>query len=199
LSTDTDVIDALIGVAPGSRIDLLRRQRPETREQSQASYDALFTPVDDSEVSVIERRLVAAFATRLAADEATAEFYSAQAREADAALAAVVHREANAASTTGPFGHYAESGLQTENTDGVRYRAGDATRAELGPRLTSALEHAHLLVFRPREADGDAIQALLDGGWSTDGIVTLSQLVAFLSFQQRVVSGLRVLSEEVAA
>jgi uncharacterized protein YciW len=35
---------------------------------------------------------------------------------------------------------------------------------------------------------------LLDAGWSTTGIVTLSQIAAFLSFQIRVVAGLRVLA-----
>ena len=37
------------------------------------------------------------------------------------------------------------------------------------------------------------MQALLDAGWSTTAIVTLSQLVAFLSFQVRAVAGLRTL------
>ena len=37
------------------------------------------------------------------------------------------------------------------------------------------------------------MQALLDAGWSTTAIVTLSQLVAFLSFQVRAVTGLRTL------
>ncbi len=38
------------------------------------------------------------------------------------------------------------------------------------------------------------MQALLDAGWSATDIVTLSQLVAFLSFQIRVVAGLRALA-----
>ena len=62
------------------------------------------------------------------------------------------------------------------------------------PRLAAALEHAHLLVFRPRDADPAALQALIGAGWSTDSIVTLSQLVAFLSFQIRAVAGLRALA-----
>jgi uncharacterized protein YciW len=33
----------------------------------------------------------------------------------------------------------------------------------------------------------------LDAGWSTTGIVTLSQIVAFLSFQIRVIKGLKAL------
>ena len=39
-----------------------------------------------------------------------------------------------------------------------------------------------------------ALQALLDAGWSTTDIVTLSQIAAFLSFQIRVVAGLRALA-----
>jgi len=66
--------------------------------------------------------------------------------------------------------------------------------ASLGPRLAAPLEHAHLLVFRPRDASPAALQALIDAGWSTSGIVTLSQLVAFLSYQIRVVTGLSALA-----
>ena len=51
-----------------------------------------------------------------------------------------------------------------------------------------------MLVFHPRDAAPASLQALLDAGWSTTGIVTLSQIVAFLSFQIRVVAGLRVLA-----
>ena len=65
--------------------------------------------------------------------------------------------------------------------------------------LSAALEHAHLLVYRTREASGPALDQLVDAGWSIDGIVTLSQLVAFLAFQQRVAAGLRVLDAEAAA
>lgn len=57
-----------------------------------------------------------------------------------------------------------------------------------------AFEHAHLLVFRPRDASRQALQTLLDAGWSNDGIVTLSQLVAYLAFQVRLVEGLTALA-----
>jgi len=63
----------------------------------------------------------------------------------------------------------------------------------LGPRLAAAFDHMHLLVFHPRDAAPAALQGLLDAGWSTTDIVTLSQIAAFLSFQIRVVAGLRAL------
>ncbi|MCY1553958.1 CMD domain protein [compost metagenome] len=49
-------------------------------------------------------------------------------------------------------------------------------------------------MFRPRDASREALQALLDAGWSTAGIVTLSQLVAYLAFQVRIVDGLAALA-----
>lgn len=192
-----DIVDRIVGVTP--ELDALRRRRPVTREQLQASFDALFAPVSDAHVSQAEREIVAAFATALAttqggADEATAAFYAARAREADAERAAVAIAEAEGAAASGPFGSYTELGLQTENTDGLRYRPSDAVVGALGERVAAALAHTHLLVLRPREASGDDLGRLLDAGWSADGIVTLSQLVSFLAFQQRVITGLKVLA-----
>ncbi|MFI6325687.1 CMD domain-containing protein [Nonomuraea sp. NPDC050556] len=61
-------------------------------------------------------------------------------------------------------------------------------------RLAAGLAHAELLVLRPSEASPQALKALDDAGWSTTEIVTLSQLVAFLTFQIRLVAGLRSLA-----
>ena len=43
------------------------------------------------------------------------------------------------------------------------------------------------------------MQKLIDAGWSTTDIVTLSQLVSFLSFQIRVIAGLLALAGASAA
>src|SRR5205085_2256000 len=71
-------------------------------------------------------------------------------------------------------------------------------REQLGARLAAALEHTHMLIFHPRDASPAHLQALIDAGWSTTGIVVISQLVAFLSYQIRVVTGLRVLTARSA-
>lgn len=191
----SDTIDRLADVRQAGPIDGLRRRRPVTRDQLQASYDALFAPVDDAEFPVAERTLVAAFATRATADDATAAYYAGLAREADPARAAIVVAEASAAATAGPFGTYVEEGLQGENADGRRYEPSPRAREALGDRVAAALAHAHLLTARPREAGSAALDRLLEAGWSVDGIVTLSQLVSFLAFQQRVAAGLRVLAD----
>jgi CMD domain protein len=96
--------------------------------------------------------------------------------------------------TKGPYGAYPAGPLSVEDVEGMRFAVSDTHRPVLGKTLSAALEHAHLLVFHPRDANPAALQALLDAGWSTTGIVTLSQLVAFLSFQIRVVTGLRALA-----
>lgn len=196
MTTTTDVLDELAGVRADGPVDALRRRRPVTREQLQASFDALFSPVDDAHLGLEERALVAAFATRLTADDTTAAWYARHAVEsAGAEQSALVIAEAVTAAASGPYGSYREEGLQAESTDGPRYAPAPEVASELGVRLTAALAHAHLLTFRPREADDAALRALRDAGWSADGIVALSQLVAFLAFQQRVASGLRVLAD----
>src|SRR6185436_8199284 len=98
------------------------------------------------------------------------------------------------ARTKGPYGRYPAGPLSREDTAGLSYGVGAANRQALGLRLAAAFEHVHMLVFHPRDAAPPALQALLDAGWSTTDIVTLSQIVAFLSFQIRVVTGLRLLA-----
>ena len=194
--TDADVIDTLVGIAPGSALDAIRARRPEARDQAQASYRALFAPETPGEVTAPERFAVAAFVTGLHGEAETAAFYAAglAASGASAALRAAVDAAVAEARAKGPYGSYPAGPLSREDTAGPVYRAGAETRRALGPRLAAAFEHMHLLVFHPRDAAPAALQALLDAGWSTTDIVTLSQIAAFLSFQIRVVAGLRALA-----
>ncbi|GAA2206726.1 CMD domain protein [Nonomuraea monospora] len=189
----TDVIDHLAGITPGSSLDRLRDRRPDAREHAQRSYDALFSPDDEGEVTLVERDAVAAFVTGLHRDGPVARFYADRLAELAPGLVKAVETEIEAGATTGPYGVY-EGVLAPESDEGLRYRVSDPDA--LGERLTAAFEHAHLLVFRPREADRSALDALARAGWSATGVVTLSQLVAFLSFQVRVISGLRLLNQE---
>lgn len=53
-------------------------------------------------------------------------------------------------------------------------------------------------MLRPSEAAPAHLRALEAAGWDADGIVTLSQLISFLTFQLRVAHGLRVLAENPA-
>jgi CMD domain protein len=194
--TETDVIDRLAGIKPGSALDAIRDRRPDARAQAQASYRALFAPDIPGEVSAIERFAVATFVTGLHGDAETVAFYAA--RLADSGASAELRRAIDAAIAAakgqGPYGSYPAGPLTREDSTGPTHRIAAETRRALGPRLAAAFDHMHLLVFHPRYAAPAALQALLNAGWSTTAIVTLSQIAAFLSFQIRVVAGLRVLA-----
>ena len=191
-----DIVDRLVGIAPGSRLDAMRAERPEARENTQKSYLALFEPELPGDVSARERFAVASFVALLHAKPAIAAFYAAKLKQlhGGAAIHDAVAAEATLGATQGPYGNYPQGELRVEDVRGPMHRVSEAHRIALGPRLAAPLEHAHLLVFRPRDASPAALQALIDAGWSTSGIVTLSQLVAFLSYQIRVVTGLSALA-----
>jgi CMD domain protein len=196
MSTETsDIIDILAGIEPGSSLDGIRARRLQARENAQKSYVALFEPVDFGDVAAADRYAVAAFVAGVHDEPAAAGFYFAKLAKAADRLEWVdaLKVEIERARTQGPYGAFPAGPLSAEDKAGLIYRvAGDGQRV-LGARLAAALEHAHLLVFRPRDAAPAAMQELLDAGWSTTAIVTLSQLVAFLSFQVRAVAGLRTL------
>jgi CMD domain protein len=188
-----DVVDHLLGVRPGDRLDQIRAARPEARTNAQRAYEALLDPVDASDFSRAERLAVATFVVGLHGAEDLRDFYAARlaAEEGGSGVVDAVEQESARGRGAGPYGVYREPGLAGESTPGPAYRVENRS---LGGRLTAALEHAHLLVLRPREATPEALERLLAAGWSTTGIVTLSQLVAFLAFQVRVVHGLRQLA-----
>ena len=196
----TDIIDKLAGIAPGSRLDKARDNRPEARKHAQASYEALFAPKEPGTFTLQERFAIAAFVAALHGREETRDFYKEQlvGTGASPELQVAVASEAFEARTHGPYGHYPAGPLSLENSDGMVHAVGPTARHILGPRLATAFEHAHMLVFHPRDAAPASLQVMLDAGWSTTEVVTLSQLVSFLAFQIRVVAGLKVLNARAA-
>lgn len=97
--------------------------------------------------------------------------------------------------------HYREE-LAAENADAAVADAverGDiASLADA--RLRAMLAFAGKLIERPIEGGRAAIEALAAHGLSTPALVALSQLIAFLSYQIRVVAGLKALAAaEVSA
>jgi CMD domain protein len=147
-------------------------------------------------VSATERFAVAVFVTGLHGNAESAAFYAERlaATGASPTLPAAIDAAIAVAAARGPYGRYPAGPLSREDTPGPSYRIGPETRRILGARLAAAFDHAHLLVFHPRDAAPAMLEALLDAGWSTTEIVTLSQIIAFLCFQIRVAAGLRVLA-----
>ncbi len=183
-----DVIDHLAGHPPPA----LRRE--EARRQAQASFDALFAPVDAAGFSLAERWAVAAFVAALHNQPESKRFYAERLLSADQSLGeavALAASRAAQAAPSGPVGSYPAGPLSAEDRPAPPYRTDPAG---LGAKLAAAFDHAHMLLFHPRDAAPAHMRPLVAAGWTTPAIVTLSQLVAFLSFQIRVAAGLRAMA-----
>src|SRR3954454_8400665 len=105
---DSDVIDRLAGVKPGSVLDAIRKRRPNARTQAQASYRALFAPENPGGMTTTERFAVAAFVTGLYGDAEAASFYAAglAASGASAELRRSIDAAIAAGKGQGPYGSY---------------------------------------------------------------------------------------------
>lgn len=76
----------------------------------------------------------------------------------------------------------------------AHYR-GLAARPEEGPRWRAIRRHVDMMSAKPGSATPADVQTLRDAGLSEREIVTVAQLVAFVSYQARVLAGLRLLGE----
>ena len=111
-------------------------------------------------LSLADRLLVALYATRITPSPLLAAHYRARAVEAGAAAADIA---------------VAESGKPADDAN---------------PQLAAVLEFTRKLIEKPVEGDEAALKTLPAAGVSTPAVVTLSQLIAFLSYQTRLVAGL---------
>jgi CMD domain protein len=168
-SAPPDLIDDMLGIAPGSPLAALRRRRPEALRHSQGAYEELLRPADPGGVSYEER---AALALRVAL------------REGEAALAA------RYCALLGHLGAQAEIEA-AEDLSG----AGATT----GERLAALLRHADLVALRPGECGQADIDRLAALGLSPRDVVAVTQLVAFVPYQVRLLAGLRAMQRESAA
>jgi uncharacterized protein YciW len=66
-------------------------------------------------------------------------------------------------------------------------------------RLAAILRHVSLVATAPGSATQADLEALRDAGFAPRDIVTIAQIVAFVSYQVRVVAGLRALAQELRA
>jgi alkylhydroperoxidase domain protein/CMD domain protein len=159
-----DVLNSLLGADEGSPIAQLRARRPEATGHTQGSYQALFLDEPSTGVSRAERLATALRVASLHAEPALVEHYSSALR---------------AAAPESP-------GLVDDVVVGP-------SAAGLSARLRAMLTHADLLVIRPAAAAPADLEALQKAGLSAPEIVTVSQIIAFTSFQVRVFVGLTLL------
>lgn len=187
-----DLIDYVVGIESGSWLDTLRRGRNVLRDNAQQSAAFLLNPERDEGFSRTERLAVASFVAGLHGEQDIYRLYLGLLERSGEghALSAAIRQFVSEGRTRGPYGAYPKGALSKEDLNGLVF---DVSAGKIGNRLSAALKHAHLLVYHPRDASADALEALQQAGWSETAIVTLSQLVSFLTFQVRIIHGLTVL------
>lgn len=163
----SDLMNQLAGLQPASMLAGVRALRPDVVRHTQGSYDKLFAPADAADLTAVERAQVA---LRVAA--------------------------LNASSTL--LAHYrrqlVELGVTPEQMTLLEQ---SEQSVKLDPRTTAIMRHVDLITRTPGAATPADLTALGAAGLSVTAIVTLSQLIAFLSFQVRTLAVLSVLAEEV--
>lgn len=161
-----DVINQIAGIAPDSPIGQVRAARPEVVRAAQASYRALLEPDDLAGVSRREREMIALRVAVLTPSPAAAAWHRDRLR------------------TLGASG--AEMAAVEQFPDG----------AGLSPREAAILRFVDRLTTEPGSARPDHIADLKAAGLGPREIVTISQLLAYMSFAVRLLAGLRLLTED---
>jgi len=171
ITSDTatiDVINQLAGLRPDAKIAGVRALRPDVVRHTQGSYDTLLAPKETSGLTHIERALVGLRVAYLDASPTLAAHYRQQ----------LVKLGAPADTITAIEEEYPSKGLDA--------------------RTAAILRHADLVNHTPGHATEVDLRELQSDGLSAPEIVTLSQLIAFLSYQVRVLAVVSVLGDTPA-
>jgi len=173
-----DLVAQLAGLDPRGEVAALRAHRADATRHTQGSLDALLGAEAD-DFPLTERLATAAYAAALVHASAAARAY----RERLAAL--------------GSSGAEAAALLDTL-IDGSPAKT-DAALKAAPARLAAILAHTRAVTEAPAQTAGHgpaALAALQRAGLSTRAIVVLSQLIAFVAYQVRVVAALRALEDQ---
>jgi uncharacterized protein YciW len=165
----SDLIDKLSALVPGGATYALRHRRDKVALATQGSYEGLFDP-DLPGLTLEERLLVALFASRLSKAEGMATHYRSR-------LETLSSRDERVSSALA----LVEAG---ESAD---------LSSLSNTRLCTILKFTRTLILKPVKGDKAALLAVSSAGVSTPALVTLAQLIAFLSYQIRLVSGVAAL------
>jgi uncharacterized peroxidase-related enzyme len=169
IDTD-DVVSQILGITPESPVAALRADRPEQVADLQAYYDSLFAPDATSAATfpVRDRALVATRVASHTGSDAVVAWYEAVAREHGATDEQIA----------------AVQDVTTPNTD----------ESALG----AAIRRADIVTTHLVDTTRDDVDTLKAEGFSAQGILALSQVIAFVSYQVRFVAGLRAFLRETS-
>jgi CMD domain protein len=167
-----DTIDVLAGLRADSAIAAVRHARDKVVTHTQRSEDALFDPALP-DLSLRERLFAAWYVAHLSRANELADTYAGR----------LIAAGAGSSTRTAPL---------SETLAAIEASTLDAAS---NARLIAILAHVKLLTLTPGEARPQHLQALEQAGISTRGIVALSQLIAFVTFQLRVIAGVKALRD----
>jgi CMD domain protein len=189
-----DLIDQLADLVPGEPGFDLRHRRDKVAIATQASYDALFDP-QLAGISLPERLLVARYACQLSRAHTLVEHYRARLNlvtlETDRSKDHVGLKDAATLDAATLDAATLDAGAL--NTATIEKVVANNLDALDDPRLRAMLVFTRTLIMKPIEGDKGALLLLTAAGLSTPAVVTLAQLVAFLSYQIRLVASLAAL------
>jgi Xaa-Pro dipeptidase len=193
-----DLVDVLSGTGAGTAVAGLRAARGAVRRSAQQAADAIFRPADARGLTEGERLTLGGFVSALTGVSGAPEYYYDWALRAGAEprVITLVRGLGEEAARPGPYGVPIEPQLRHESEPGPDLSLPPDAAEALGPRLSAALGYVHTVVLHPRDGRSERVQALLDGGFSAAEASIITQLVCMVSFQLRVVHGLRVLAGE---
>ena len=167
-STETtiDLINLLAGIGADSPAAALRAERADVATYIQGSYAALLEPAEADGLSLTERASVALRVAILTESGDLIEHYRQR-------LTALGVADAILA-------------------DVAAFPAQD----RFTPRQAAILRHTDLLTNTPAAATAADTDTLLSAGLSVSEVVTLAQLISFLSFQVRLLAVAQLFAEE---
>lgn len=164
-SVTVDIIDRLVGIEPDSPRQAIRALRPDVVQHTQGSYAALITPAAPGDLTLVERAQAALRTAVLTPSATLVAYYRARLTDLGEATPAIDQIE-----------HFTDSATFTLRTAAI-------------------LHHVDLLTTEPKAATQAHLAQLQTQGLSVAAIVALSQLIAFVSYQARVVAALQLLGE----
>ncbi|MGC4107971.1 MAG: peroxidase-related enzyme [Thermomicrobiales bacterium] len=168
--TTSDVVSQILRLTDESPIVALRADRPQQVDELQAYYDSLFSPdaASAAALPLLDRALVAIRVAAHTGSDAVVAWYEGVARDTGATDAQIA----------------AAKDIATPNTDQTT--------------LGAATRRADLVTTRLVDTTKADVDALKEAGLSPQGILALSQVIAFVAYQLRFVAGLRAFLRETA-
>jgi len=158
------MINELVGLAPDSPLAEVRNRRPDVVAHSQGGYESIFLPAEPADLSIVARHMAGLRVALLIPSPLL-----------------IAHHRAK---------------LAALGTDAATIAAVEqlTLAAPLDERSQALLAYVDRLTLEPVTAEAAHLATLEATGLSVRAIVALSQLIAFTSYQARVLVALQLLN-----